>query len=176
MQVWFKPNWCGLNRRFDVIEWRETNGGEQPAVADNDEAEDGAVHRMGVLVLACRVCFATGPRDLAFVRGLRPTKRTGAGCVPYLECEKAHLPPICDRPGTRDKLGKLWTWDSGVRGGVFVVIEAKQILHSVPMLPRFVGTETTWDMANGVYRNPFVLDARDRPPYQTTCKCINVVS
>ena len=176
MQVWFKPNWYGLKRRFDVIEWRETDRGEQQAVADNDEAEDGAVHRMGVLVLACRVCFATGPRELAFVRGPRPTKRTGADCVPYLECEKAHLPPICDRPGTRDKLGKLWTWDSSVRGGVFVVIEAKQILHSVPMLPRFVGTETTWDMANGVYRNPFVLDARDRPPYQTTCKCINVVS
>ena len=74
MQVWFKPNWYGLNRRFDVIEWRETDRGEQPAVADNDEAEDGAVHRMGVLVLACRVCFATGPRELAFVRGLRPTK------------------------------------------------------------------------------------------------------
>ena len=26
MRVWFKPNCYGLNRRFDVIEWRETDG------------------------------------------------------------------------------------------------------------------------------------------------------
>ena len=58
---------------------------------------------MGVLVLACRVFFATGPRDLAFIRCLRPTKRVGAGCVPYLDCEKAHIPPICDRPGRHER-------------------------------------------------------------------------
>lgn len=173
--LWFKTVNCGLNRRFDVIEWRETEEGQQANMADDSEADGGGSQRMGVLILAIRVCFAQGPRDLAFVRCLRPTKREGAGCVPYQECEKAHLAPLCDRAGTKDKLGKLWSWDNRARGGVFVVIEAKQILHSVPMLPRFVGTQATWDMSNGMYRNPFVLDARDRPPYQTTCKCIDAI-
>ena len=123
-------------------------------------------------MLAFRVQFDGEWRDLAFVRCLRLTRRTGTRVeVPYLDAERPYYVPTCDRTGTTDKLGKLYTWDDAARGGVFVVIDAKEILHSFAMAPRYTANSAVWNMQQGMFRNPFVLDSRERPPYSGKCPC-----
>ena len=70
------------------------------------------------------------------------------------------------------KLGVLWTWDAGARGGVFKVLPGSKVLQSVPMMPHFRTGTAEYSMDIGMHENPFMLDARGRPPFwECKCKC-----
>ena len=169
----------GLVRRNDTVQWHEPR---RPL--PGEDAVDGVVDmdddskRLGVVQLVFEVYTrAWGVpfnRPFVLVRCLKRAPRTGRGATPYEDCENRAVGhadgALLDDMGTKDKLGVLWTWDPGARGGVFKVLPGSKVLQSVPMMPHFKRNTAEYSMDIGMHENPFTLDARGRPPFWE-CKC-----
>ena len=149
-------------------------------LVDMDETPDD-VHpasSMGCIMLVFRIAHPDfgpgGHRDFCLVRLMQPADRSGGGHFPRLPCEVGSKNHMLDDRGTRNKLGRLWTWHA-IRPGQpsFRVLTAEEVRETVAVMPRWLPGSIQWSITTGVHENRYLMDARQRPPFVHACTCLD---
>ena len=156
-------------KRFDFVKYNVLREG-----GGADDMEE----LTGRLMLAFRVKCRSWLGDFAFIRRLKEAPRRHGTHFALMDAEKA-----INRGGVRSpaaaRLGKLWTWatlaQSGARGledPRYDVVPAEALHTTVCMMPKWRKDTADWEVASGVWENPYLLESRVRPPFVAcTCTC-----
>ena len=162
------------------------------SLMDVDETPDDMhpASSMGCIMLVFRIAHADlephGHRDFCLVRLMHPADRSGGAEFPRQPCEVGSRNHMLDDRGTRNKLGRLWTWHDvrprlphtqpgGRRPGQpsFRVLSAEEIRETVAVMPRWLPGSIKWSITTGVHENRYLMDSRQRPPFVDTCSCLD---